>query len=218
MLQSLAAALMSRPFFYSLVQTLSGGRRVTREVRRAVGRLPSGRTLDVGSSNGGAARAIGMEPTLLVCLDTDLRPLAARVRRGNVGVPVQGDAARLPFLRKAFDVTLCTAVSHHLDDESLSAAFAEIARVTSDTFLFLDATRQDTRRLSRLLWRFDRGRHPRTERDLSDTLSRFFTLRRTAAFAVLHRYLLVLAAPSDQVVGAPVSTSKGATRIGRRDW
>jgi ubiquinone/menaquinone biosynthesis C-methylase UbiE len=195
MLQRLAAALMSRPFFYSLVQTLSGGRVVARRVREAVGSLPAGRALDVGSSSGGTARALGMQPSLLVCFDNDIIPLADRVRRGNVGVPVQGDAARLPFIDKAFDVSLCTAVSHHLDDDSLPAALAEIARVTSKTFLFFDATKEDARWMSRILWRFDRGRHPRRESDLRHRLERSFRAKSTLVFAVLHRYFLFVGEP-----------------------
>ncbi|MCM3878431.1 MAG: class I SAM-dependent methyltransferase [Thermoanaerobaculia bacterium] len=195
MLRKVAAAIVSRPFFYSLVQILSGGRLVIQRVREAIGNVSSGRVLDVGSSGGGVAYALGLDPASLVCLDNDFVPLVERRRRHAPGFAVQGDASRLPFVDGAFDVTLCTAVSHHLDDSQLSAALLEISRVTSGTFVFFDATRNDTRWLSRILWHFDRGRHPRTEHDLHGALERSFDTRKASSFSVLHRYFVHVGRP-----------------------
>ena len=194
MLQRLAAALVSRPFVYNLVQVVAGRNRVIKRLRDATGSLPPGRILDVGSASGRVGLDLGIRP---VCLDIDFLPLSDRRRRGTLDLAVQGDAARLPFARKSFDLTLCTAVSHHLDDDTLLAALAEIGHVTSGTFLFFDAIRNDSRWLSRWLWRFDRGRHPRTEEQLRQALERSFQPRTTAMFAVFHTYFLFLGTPRD---------------------
>jgi SAM-dependent methyltransferase len=194
-LQRVVSALMKGPFFYYLVQTLAGGQLVIKRVRDAAGPLPSGRVLDVGGASGGAALALGVRPSCLVCLDYEFLPLADRRRVASGALGVQGDASRLPFIRKAFDLTLCTAVAHHLDDRLVSAAIPEIARVTSGTFLFFDPTREPSRWISRLLWRFDRGRHPRSEGELRPILERSFHARITRAFGVLHRYFLFVGEP-----------------------
>ena len=190
----LATALVSRPFIYNLVQIVAGRNRVIKRLRAATGPLPSGRTLDVGSAGGRVGLGLGMSP---VCLDIDFLPLWVRKSKGTLDRAVQGDAARLPFVRKSFDLTLCTAVSHHLDDDTLLTALAEIGQVTSGTFLFFDATRNDSRWLSRWLWRFDRGRHPRTREKLGQALERCFQPQTTAAFAVFHTYFLFLGTPRD---------------------
>ena len=198
-----AAALLSRPFVYNLVQVVAGRDRVIKRLREAAGSLPSGRVLDVGSASGQIGLGLGIRP---ICLDIDFLPLSDRRRRGTLDLAVQGDAARLPFVRKSFDLTLCTAVSHHLDDDTLLPALAEIGRVTSGTFLFFDATRNDSRWLSRSLWRFDRGRHPRTEGQLLGTLERLFHPRTVAGFAVFHQYLLFIGTPRDS---RTVESSRG---------
>lgn len=176
------------------MQIVAGRNRVIKRVRAATGSLPAGRTLDVGSASGRVGLGLGMSP---VCLDNDFLPLSDRRRRGTLDLAVQGDAARLPFVGKAFELTLCTAVSHHLDDAALACALAEIDRVTSRTFLFFDATRNESRWLSRWLWRFDRGRHPRSENQLQQALERRFLPRATARFAVFHTYFLFLGTPRD---------------------
>ncbi len=190
----LVAALVSRPFFYNLVQIAAGRDRVIKRLSDAAGPMPSGRVLDVGSASGQVGLGLGIRP---ICLDIDFLPLSDRRRRGTLHLAVQGDAARLPFCRKSFDFSVCTAVSHHLDDETLRAALAEIGRVTSGTFLFFDATRNDSRWLSRMLWRFDRGRHPRTTKRLQGALEIFFEARTVATFAVFHQYFLFVGTPRD---------------------
>jgi len=191
-LQGLTEALIARPFVYDLVQTLAGRARVGKRLKASFAALPPGRLLDVGSADGGLASWLNFEG---VFIDIDLRPLAALRRRGRGSRAVVADAAALPFRDRAFDVSLCVAVSHHLDDHQLVGAVGELGRVTAGSLLFLDALRKDHRRLSRWLWSHDRGRHPRTIETLRAALERRFHLRQEQEFTVYHQYVLWVGSP-----------------------
>jgi len=187
----IVAAALARPFVYELVQAAAGQRRVAERLREAAAPLPKSAVLDVGSASGGFAVRLGMRP---VCLDLD--PRAVRALRRAAGFPaLAADAARLPFSDRRFDLSLCVAVSHHLDDATLSAAIRELARVTSGRLLFLDALRNDARPISRWLWRHDRGRHPRTYEELRERIASAFDIREERRFTVYHHYALWVASP-----------------------
>lgn len=195
-LERAAAALVSRPVVYGIVQALAGQARVAARLNSAVAALgiggAGGSVLDVGSAEGGFAARVGIDP---VYIDVDARPLLALRRRDAKSRAAAADASRLPFEDGAFDVTLCVAVSHHLAPEVLEGAVSELARVTRRRLVFLDAVRDDGRRLSRWLWKLDRGRYPRTQEDLGAALARRFRLDPPANFTVLHRYVLWVATP-----------------------
>jgi ubiquinone/menaquinone biosynthesis C-methylase UbiE len=191
-LRSVVEALLARPVVYDLVQTLAGRAQVARPLKAAMASLPPGRLLDVGSADGGLASSLDLDG---VFIDIDLGPLAALRRRESRSRAVVADAAALPFRDRAFDVSLCVAVSHHLDDRQLQRSVEELGRVTAGSLLFLDALRKDHRRLSRWLWRHDRGRHPRTIEILRAALERRFRLRQEQQFTVYHQYVLWVASP-----------------------
>ena len=199
LLQRLAAALVSRPFVYDLVQDLAGQAKVAERLREAVERFPHRRVVDVGSAAGGFALRLGVDP---VCLDLDPRPLAALRRRAPAARAVAADAARLPFPDGAFDLALCVAVFHHVDDATLSSVVAELARICAGRMLLLEPLKNDGRRVSRWLWHYDRGRHPRTRDQLVAILEPHFRLDETIEFAVYHQYLICVASPR-AVRGAP---------------
>jgi len=190
--QRLAASLVSRPSVYGLVQALAGQGRVAARLREALASLPAGRLLDVGSADGGFASRLDREA---VFVDLDPRPLVALRRRGRGSFAAAADAACLPFPDRAFDVSVCVAVSHHLDDGQLERVVAELGRVTSGTLLFLDALRNEDRAVSKWLWRYDRGRHPRTRDQLREALERRFQLGEKREFTVYHQYVLWVASP-----------------------
>ena len=88
-------------------------------------------------------------------------------------------------------------VFHHVDDETLPGLVAELSRVTSGHLVFLEPLLNPRRFVSRLLWNYDRGRHPRDRARLLDALSKSFVVEETTEFAVYHQYLLVIARPRD---------------------
>jgi hypothetical protein len=92
------------------------------------------------------------------------------------------------------------AVSHHLSDDQLTQYVNEVARVTADRFVFLDAVVAE-HPVSRLLWRYDRGAWPRSEQTLVAALSVGLELERVERFRVWHEYLLVVGRPRKATVG-----------------
>ena len=192
-LQRIASSLVSQPRVYKFVQALAGQPRIAARVREVFSANPTdGRVLDVGSSEGSFAERLNLD---LLFVDVDWKPLVSLRRRRPGSRAAAASATDLPFADRAFDVTLCVAVSHHLDDAQLEAAIRELARVTRGHLVFLDAIRNERRALSRWLWRFDRGRYPRTRAELEAALGRGFHLRRSDAFAVRHQYVIWVAAP-----------------------
>jgi ubiquinone/menaquinone biosynthesis C-methylase UbiE len=189
-LQRIAASLVSRPAIYDLVQRAAGQEIVSRRLRAATERLPPALCLDVGGSSGGFARRLGAET---VCLDVDLRPLLALKRSDPRARALAGDGARLPFPTGTFQRTLCVMVFHHVDDDTLPGLVAELSRVTSGHLVFLEPLLNPRRAVSRFLWNYDRGRHPRDRARLLDALSKNFVVEETTEFAVYHQYLLAIA-------------------------
>lgn len=191
-LQRVAASLVSRPGIYDLVQRVAGRDLVTRRLREAILRLPPAEWLDVGGSSGGFARRLGART---ICVDLDVRPLAA-LRRSEPGARVlAADGARLPFAAGAFQRTLCAMVFHHVDDATLPRLVEELSRVTSGYLVLAEPLSNPRRAVSRLLWKYDRGRHPRGRSELLAALGRGFVIEETIEFAVYHQYLLVIASP-----------------------
>jgi len=186
MLKRFAERVASNPRAYELIQSLLGARVMFRALQEAIPDR-NALTLDVGSSSGGAVAKIVAKT---IAIDIDLAPLALRAR-----VAVQGDARAIPLRGRSVPMTTCVAVSHHLDDTGLAAALAEIARVTSGVFVFVDAVRNDRRFLSRLLWRYDRGANPRTAVELESAIAREFEIERVVRFQYLHQYWLAIGRP-----------------------
>jgi SAM-dependent methyltransferase len=200
-LQRLAASLVSKPFVYDLVQSLAGQEKVAQRLRAVLADMPHRRALDVGSAAGGFAYRLGISP---VFADLDPRPVAAlRRRRPEVRATV-ADAATLPFADRTFDLVLCLAVLHHLDDATLERVVSELARVAAARVLILEPLRNDARGISRWLWHYDRGRHPRTRDQLIAALSKSMHVEEAAEFSVYHQYLMC------------VMRSRGAPRAPRR--
>ena len=93
------------------------------------------------------------------------------------------------------DYTLSIALFHHLDDEALSDMLREVARVTRERVVFLDALSVPDSKMSRLLWKLDRGDSPRTRAVLLAALRRWFDLDEVESYATYHTYLLCAGRP-----------------------
>jgi SAM-dependent methyltransferase len=203
MLTGLLHTLVSRPAVYSLCQHTIGAGNITRRVAQY---MPPGasRVLDIGSGPGYAARMCSRESQYFP-LDIDRGMLAA----SHQPLAIQCDATELPIADGSMDMVLCKQVSHHIPDERLDRLFDEIRRVLrpEGRFLFMDAVRTD-RAVSNLLWRYDRGAHPRPESELRPRLDRCFQLLQRDMHRHLHQYMLLLLAP----LGESIAQDTGDAR------
>jgi SAM-dependent methyltransferase len=195
MLTAFAHWIASQPVLYELIQFTAGRRQTIRRLEQVLATIPRTSALDVGSASGGATR--NLLPRA-VSIDIDAAALALMKRRNADARPVAASAGMLPFRSRAFDVTVCMAVFHHLDDATMHAALAEIARVTADRFVFIDALRNERRWLSRLLWRYDRGRHPRTREELLRAIGQAFDVESVSDYRNGHEFVICVASPRRQ--------------------
>jgi ubiquinone/menaquinone biosynthesis C-methylase UbiE len=175
------------PRFYDLVQRALGSDRSLRQVEERLRALAPRSVLDVGAGTGLYAAAV---PAGARYVASDLDPAKLQRLRGKVpgAEVVVADARELPFGDHSFDVAILVAVAHHLDDEGVDAALAELARVSGHA-VFLEPLASD-RALARALWRLDRGSHPRGPEDLLARAEPHFELEHVERYSIRHDYLL----------------------------
>jgi SAM-dependent methyltransferase len=190
---SLLERLIGGPRLYNAVQILCGLRYTQSRLRPLVADTEGDIVLDLGGGTG-LVRPLLRRPRGYVWLDNDplkLRALPADVRR----LAVIGDASRLCFRDRSVDVALCLALSHHLTDAELEGLIRELRRVVRRRLVFLDALDVPRRLLSRLLWKIDRGSHPRGRDTLRGVIERDFVIEHLDEYVVYHRYMLCTATP-----------------------
>lgn len=154
-------------------RTLGNLRTLRGEVRRFLAEdRPAGpvSVLDVGSGGGDLPQAI--RPLLgsarLVALDRD-QTAATMARRSAELDVVQGDALRLPFGDRAFDLVTAVKFAHHFWGPDLDRLLTEMARVARRRLVVLDIRRDWLAYLGFVAWSrvFTRNRLVRADGALS---------------------------------------------------
>jgi SAM-dependent methyltransferase len=178
---------------YDLIQRLAGGREISRQVRALLPLDSVSDSVIIDMGGGTASLRQDLPPTArYVCLDNDpTKVRRAAEKQPSIGV-LLADATRAPLADGCADFVLCIAVSHHLTDPQLRWMIQEIERVlkTDGLLLFLDAVWMPGRRLSRVLWRYDRGSYPRTAEALTLLLQQRFGVAHQQHLRLYHEYLL----------------------------
>jgi ubiquinone/menaquinone biosynthesis C-methylase UbiE len=188
--------IASRPIAYDFIQWAAGRPAVYRHVR-ALMRFPAGAlVLDVGGGTG------NLKPQLRngerhVCVDIERPKLDGYVSKFLDARALQGDATCLPVRDGIADVVALSSVTHHLTDSQLDAVFSEAARVLrpGGVLFVCDAVWSPSHRAGRLLWRYDRGSHPRTTEEIDAALTRSFRVVQKSEFSVVHAFAAFLCRP-----------------------
>ena len=192
MIKTILHRLVAVPVVYDLAQRLAGAAEVEKRVTPVfTAHIQAGaKVLDIGGGTGLNLSYISA-PCNYLCLDNDPQKLQGFQAKHPAQEAVLGDATQLMFDDASFDVALMSLVSHHLTDEQLRLAFAEIARVLKPDgcFLFLDATWDPRRWSSRVLWRIDRGANPRPYEELRAQTKHSFEIIEEVHWAVYHHYV-----------------------------
>jgi uncharacterized protein YbaR (Trm112 family) len=181
-------SVVAVPFVYDLVQRLAGAQRIFERMKPILEQTDGAIVLDAGAGTG-TIEGLLPRSARYVWLDPDPQKLSG-FRHKSEAPAVLGDATRIPFKDGSVDWAISIAVSHHLDDEELAGMLDELRRVVRKRLFFLDAVVAPAY-ASRLLWRYDRGRHPRSADSLRKQLAMRFDIVSDEEFTVLHRYLLV---------------------------
>jgi ubiquinone/menaquinone biosynthesis C-methylase UbiE len=150
--------------------------------------------LDIG---GGTGNSISVVPSAgdYIWLDNDPLKLQGFRRKHPTLTAIIGDATSIPLRDKSVDDVLCTFVMHHLTDRQLSQFFQETARVVRKKLILLDPVERKNSMVSRTLWKYDRGSHPRSVETLCAAMSTSFSIEQSERFAVWHEYLLCVGSP-----------------------
>src|SRR5437588_124954 len=85
---------------------------------------------------------------------------------------------------------------------ALAQGAARVLR-PSGRLILTDAVWADDRRIGKLLWKYDRGSHPRTAEVLRQTIDEHLDIRHWEHFAVWHEYILCVAVPHAGGGGRP---------------
>ena len=193
MLAEIVHRVVAHPRVYDAVQTVVGAHELDRRVGRALaaGAPDQPLILDVGGGTGLSAELWPAGATY-VCLDSDPVKLAGFRQKRPAGLAVRGDGTRLPVRTGSIDVVVCKNVSHHLGDRELSSLFQECARVLKPggRMLFVDAVQAPDRWRSQVLWRYDRGSHPRTIEELRAAMAAQLQITDTELVTIHHRYVI----------------------------
>ncbi len=193
MIPHILHAIVSVPWVYDRVQWLAGAATVRSRMMRHLATLDlvPALALDVGGGTG-LNRVLLPRTWSYVCLDNDLLKLQGLASKDTHATALLADATCIPAANDSVGLVFCTAVAHHLSDERFADLLGECARVLNDTgyFIFLDPVSAPSSRISRLLWKYDRGSYPRTAEILRSSISHHFRIERWELFAIYHRYIL----------------------------
>jgi uncharacterized protein YbaR (Trm112 family) len=181
-------AIVGIPFIYDVVQRLAGAERVSRRIRPLLAQTEGALVLDAGAGTGNYEALLPRSARYL-WLDSDSNRLAG-FRAKSSAPAILGDATRMPLRDGSVDWALAIGMSHHLSNGELSRMLDELRRVVAHRLFFLEPVATSSSR-SRLLWRYDLGRHPRSADVLRNQLAMRFQILSDEEFTVLHRYLLV---------------------------
>jgi SAM-dependent methyltransferase len=196
-LTNLAHRVVARPVIYDIVQKIAGSEEIRRHLRSHVETLGDhGQVLDLGGGTG-LYRGLWSAGWNYICLDNDPEKLRGFLRRNPQDTVLLADVTAVPMADASLDAVICTAVSHHLPEEKLDAFARESARLLrpSGTLIFLDAIWQPDRRVSRLLWAFDRGARPRTREHTLAVLGDQFELEHIEELVIQHEYIICTGRP-----------------------
>lgn len=177
------------PGGYDALQWLAGRSLVANVLRKWLVN-ERGLLIDVGGGTG-TLKTLLPAAVRHVCVEPDPAMLSGYVAKFRDGLPLNGDAIRLPVRDRVAPLVALIAVSHHLTDAEFEDALGEIARIQtpSGSFFFFDALLVPERMASRFLWRRDRGAHPRTAKDIVARLQKHFEMVEQFEYTLWHRYL-----------------------------
>jgi SAM-dependent methyltransferase len=192
-IRRLLARIAANPRVYDIIQASAGDDVVQQKLAECLGALPVGsRLIELGGGTGLAAGS-ARDDVVYVCLDLDAGKLERFVRQNRGARAVAADATRCPIQTGVVDAVMAVKVTHHLDDAQLATMISEAARIVrpGGTLIVVDAVRTD-RVASRVLWKLDRGAHPRRAEAVQAALLSGFTPIHVEEFSVRfrHRFLL----------------------------
>jgi ubiquinone/menaquinone biosynthesis C-methylase UbiE len=195
MFTALLHRLVAHPWVYDLAQSVAGAKKVRARLADRISPLHDAKTvLDIGGGTGSVA-ALWSPSSKYICLDIDPLKLEGFVSKNPTGTALLADATRIPIADESVDAVLCTNVTHHLTDSLLDQMLSESRRILTGggKLILSDALWAPNRRVSRTIWKYDRGSFPRTPQRLQDAVSKHLGISSWEQFAIWHEYFICVA-------------------------
>jgi ubiquinone/menaquinone biosynthesis C-methylase UbiE len=193
-LRSILGTVVANPWVYDLVQKTAGREENYRRLKPLLARAKGEVLLEAGAGTGEVTRIL--DPTTrYLWLDNDTQKLSGFKQKNKGHMALLADGTRIPLADKSVHSVLTIAVTHHLEDPELDLFLAELARVCRTQLVFLDGLEDRSSMVSNLMWRYDRGSHPRTEQHLLTMLRKYFDLEGVERYKIYHQYLLCTGTP-----------------------
>lgn len=189
MLTGLLHRIVSHPAVYDMVQTLFGAKKNLKKIKALMASGAGVTVLDVGAGTGNGMQVVP-DRVRYLWLDNDAQKLAGLPRTGPRWWAILASATAIPLRDQSVDTTLCMAMSHHLDDRQVVELFSELARVCRGRLIFFDAVDRPDSLKSRLMWKYDRGSHPRRVATLRKLIQERFQIDHEEEYSIYHHYWL----------------------------
>ena len=159
------ASIVANGLVYDVLQRAVGTEGFDRHIKKSLGPIARGCIVIDAGGGTGMSRHIWPQDCDYVNVDNDPEKLAAFARKQLPGQAVLGDITALDYRAGSVDYVFTKYVSHHLDDESLEGFLKDSSRVlkADGKLVFFDPVYSADRVLSKVLWRYDRGAHPRPD-------------------------------------------------------
>jgi ubiquinone/menaquinone biosynthesis C-methylase UbiE len=191
-------SVLDNPCLYDVLQFVGAQHVTARRLERVLGDAAGQEVLDIGAGTGNLVRVLPPDVTYRA-LDNDPAKMERLQRKVPTAQCLLRSASDTGLKDAAVDWTVCAAVSHHLDDSQLALVMAEMARVTARKIVFVDALWTGKWGMERLMWRYDRGSHPRRLAVLLDALREHFDLERVERYKVMTEFVLCIGRPRRSV-------------------
>jgi len=191
MLGRVIKRIASHPWIYDQIQLCAGARSTYKRLSSQVAAFNSVIVLDLGGGTG-LYRHAWPSSCVYMCLDIDKQKIERFLKKNRDCIALVADATSIPLQDKSIDVIVCIAVSHHLTDAAFAQLIRESERVlkTTGTFIYIDAVWVPDRRLSKLLWKYDRGSYPRTKEQIYSLISQQYRIVHGERYTIFHEYIL----------------------------
>jgi ubiquinone/menaquinone biosynthesis C-methylase UbiE len=186
--------VVSYPWAYDWVQNRLGLRQHWPRIAPYLAQAADQIVLDVGAGTGNCISLLPQSATYLG-LDISPKRLQGLKAKWPSVVAIVGDGTEICLKDKSVGYTLCFALLHHLSDIQLPLLLSELARVTRQRLILLDAVEYTESKTSNLLWKWDRGGHPRSVETLYTAIEQWFEIERLERYAIYHHYILCVGKP-----------------------
>lgn len=195
MFTRIAWRIAAIPPVYDLIQRIAGVRYVRQRLIAYIdNRDINMSVLDIGGGTG-ILRDLWPSACRYICMDLDRRKLSYFLHKCPKAKGLLADATNMPVANGSIDTALCIGVAHHLSDGQLQQIVRESARVLKKKgkFFFVDPIWASSRKVGRLLWKYDRGAYPRKAEDLHAVIAGQYNILHRERFTILHECILCVA-------------------------